>query len=130
MSDSMIPLFVVQKQLSLYMIFLLLFLGFNHFIFDAKVYKTFESKKKLMPCPLFLHSISNCILCHILFYVALLKSELWVVCRRGISLKSHGKTITLGLKVLVLRMFLATLSSSSSLVIGWLVWQLVCWSVG
>ena len=39
-------------------------------------------------------------------------------------------TITLGLKVLVLKMFLATLSSSRSLDVGRLVRQLVCWSVG
>ena len=47
MSDSMLTLFFVLKKVCFYMEFFLLFLGFNHFIFDAKVYKTFKSKKKI-----------------------------------------------------------------------------------
>ena len=77
-----------------------------------------------MHCPLLLHLIWKFILCHI--FISFAKC----VGGGGVILEISQKTINLGLKVLVLKMFLDTLSSSRSLIGTWLVGWSVSWSVG
>ena len=98
-----------------------------------------------MPCPLVLHSISNFILCHILFcFLAKLTSELWVVCspppytqlivyqsKQVYDIRYPLNLMGRQSKSISFENFFTypeQLQKSSCCLIGWLVCQLVCQS--